>query len=35
VRLFADLRVLAPHECLAREAVLLQQYTGIVEMEVG
>lgn len=34
VRLFADLCVLAEHECLAREVVLLQQYTGVAEMEV-
>lgn len=35
LQLFADMRVLAPHECLAREAVMLQQYTGVVEMEVS
>jgi glutamine synthetase type III len=35
VALFRDLGILTEAECAARERVLLQQYTGTVELEVG
>ncbi len=33
VKLFSDLGILAPHEVTARQAVMFEHYTGMVEME--
>lgn len=34
IALFEAMKVLTPAECLAREQVMLRQYTGTVEIEV-
>jgi len=35
VKLFGDMKVLSAEECAARQSVMLTQYVGTVEIEVG
>ncbi len=35
MKLFSDMSVLSAEECAARQSVMLNQYVGTVEIEVG
>ena len=35
MKLFGDMKVLSAEECAARQSVMLTQYVGTVEIEVG